>query len=48
VVAAEKTGRRCFALELEPRYVQVVIERWERFTGRTAVKIAAGDHDGEA
>jgi DNA modification methylase len=48
LIAAEKTGRRCFALELEPRYVQVVIERWERFTSRTAVKITAGDHDGEA
>jgi DNA modification methylase len=36
VIAAEGMGRRAYALELEPRYAQVVIERWEAFTGRTA------------
>jgi DNA modification methylase len=36
IIAAEKTGRRCFAMELEPRYVQVAIERWERCTGKKA------------
>ncbi len=36
IIAAEKTGRRCFAMELEPKYVQVAIERWQNFTGKTA------------
>ena len=36
IIAAERTGRRCFAMELEPRYVQVAIERWQNFTGRKA------------
>lgn len=36
IVAAERLGRRCFAMEKEPKYVQVALERWERFTGKTA------------
>ncbi len=39
VIAAEMLGRRCFAMELEPRYVQVAIERWQAFTGRTAARL---------
>ncbi len=37
VIAAERLGRRCLGMELEPKYVQVAIERWQRYTGRTAV-----------
>ena len=36
LIAAELTGRRCFGLELDPRYVDVAVARWEAFTGRTA------------
>ena len=36
LIAAEITGRRCFAMELEPQFVQVAIERWEAFTGLQA------------
>lgn len=32
-ISAEKLQRRCFGIELEPRYVQAIIERWEKFTG---------------
>lgn len=39
LIAAEKTGRRCCAMELEPLYVQVAIERWEKFTGKKAEKL---------
>jgi hypothetical protein len=39
IIAAERLGRRCFALELEPRYAQVAIERWGNFTGREAEQI---------
>ena len=39
IIAAEQTGRRCAAIELDPRYVQVAIERWQAFTGRTAEKV---------
>ncbi|MGC8634199.1 MAG: DNA-methyltransferase [Candidatus Limnocylindrales bacterium] len=38
IIAAESLGRRCYAMELDPRYVQLAKERWERFTGRQAVR----------
>ena len=37
LIAAEQTGRACYALELEPQYCQVAIDRWEAFTGQKAV-----------
>ena len=36
VIAAETCGRTCFGLELSPPYVDVIVERWQRFTGGTA------------
>jgi DNA modification methylase len=39
LIAAEQTGRRCFAVELEPQFVQVALDRWEQFTGQTAVPV---------
>jgi DNA modification methylase len=41
IIAAEQTRRRCVALEIDPRYAQVAIERWEAFTGRTAEMLHA-------
>ena len=35
-IAAEKTGRRARAIELDPKYVDVAIRRWEQYTGKTA------------
>jgi DNA modification methylase len=39
LVAAETLGRRCYGLEIDPRYAKVVIERWKGLTGRTAAKV---------
>ena len=39
LIAAEQLGRRCFAIEIEPRYVQVILDRWEAFTGKPPVKL---------
>ena len=36
IIAAERQDRRCFAIELEPRYVDAIVDRWQRFTGRVA------------
>jgi DNA modification methylase len=36
LMAAERTGRRGFLLELDPLYVDTVIRRWEAYTGDTA------------
>ena len=37
MIAAEQLGRRCFGMEIEPRYVDVAVKRWENFTGKKAV-----------
>jgi DNA modification methylase len=42
LMAAEQLGRRCCAIELEPRFVDVAITRWERLTGQKAELIDAG------
>ena len=36
LIACEILGRRCFGIELEPRYVDVNVRRWQAFTGRKA------------
>ena len=41
LMASEQTNRRCFCIELEPKYVDVIINRWETFTGKKAVKLNA-------
>ena len=38
LIAAEKTGRVCYGMELDPKYVDVIIKRWEDYTGKTATK----------
>jgi DNA modification methylase len=42
IIAAEKTGRRARALELDPGYVDIAIERWQQRTGKDAVHIESG------
>jgi DNA modification methylase len=42
LMAAERVGRRAYGLELEPRYVDVTIRRWQAFTRRDAVHIETG------
>jgi DNA modification methylase len=37
LIAAETTGRVCLGIELDPAYVDVAVERWQRFTGQEAV-----------
>ena len=39
LIAAEETGRKCYMMELDPHYCDVIIDRWEQFTGRKAVKL---------
>jgi DNA modification methylase len=42
VIAAERTGRRCRALELDPAYVDTAIRRWQVLTGEKADHAASG------
>ncbi len=39
LIAAERTGRRCFMMELDPRYIDVIIKRYENVTGNEARKL---------
>ena len=36
LIASEQAGRRCFGLEISPRYCDTIVARWEKFTGRKA------------
>lgn len=37
ILAAETTGRACYAIELNPAYVDVAVQRWAEYTGREPV-----------
>lgn len=39
IIASEQTKRRCYTMELDPHYCDVIIDRWEKFTGLKAEKI---------
>ena len=39
IIAAEQNGRRAYCMELDPKYCDVIIDRWEKFTGKKAEKI---------
>lgn len=39
LMACEQTGRKCYMMELDPHYCDVIIKRWETFTGEKAVLI---------
>lgn len=41
LIAAEREGRRCFAIEIQPVFVEVAVRRWEAFTGRKAERVPA-------
>lgn len=39
LIACEKTNNICYCMEYEPMYIDVIIQRWENFTGEKAVKL---------
>jgi DNA modification methylase len=51
LIAAERTGRICYALELDPLYVDTAIRRWQADTGNHAIHAETGlsfDHTASA
>ena len=42
VIACEKSGRRARLMELDPKYVDVIIKRWQSFTGKEAQRASDG------
>jgi DNA modification methylase len=43
LIAAQRTGRKARALEIDPNYVDVAIRRWEAYTGKSAVLADSGE-----
>jgi DNA modification methylase len=42
LIAAEKTGRTARIIELDPKYCDVIVRRWQEWTGKSAVREADG------
>jgi DNA modification methylase len=42
LLAAERVGRICYGIEIDPLYIDLSIRRWERYTGRSAIHIGTG------
>lgn len=41
LIACENTGRACYGMEIDPKYCDVIIRRWEEKTGKKAVKLSS-------
>ena len=39
LIACEQLNRKCYMVELDPKYCDVIVDRWEKFTGEKAVKV---------
>jgi DNA modification methylase len=39
LIACEKTGRKCFGMEIDPHYCQVILERWAKYSNKQWIKI---------
>lgn len=42
LLAAERVGRICCGIEIEPRYVDIAIRRWQNLTGERAIHVVTG------
>jgi DNA modification methylase len=47
LMAAERAGRICHGIELDPLYVDTAIRRWQRYTGANATHAESGREFGE-
>jgi DNA modification methylase len=43
LIAAERVGRRCFGIEIDPAYVDTIIRRWQAFSGEIARHAVTGE-----
>ena len=48
LIAAERVGRICYGVELDPKYVDVAVRRWQRYSGQQAVHVLNGRRFDEA
>ena len=46
LIACEQTNRHCYMMELDPRYCQIIIERWQKLTGKEAtILVKSGENN---
>lgn len=43
MIACEQLNRKCYMAELDPHYCDVIIDRWEKYTGQKAILLSGGD-----
>ena len=48
LIAAERTGRRAHLIEIDPGYVDVTVQRWERLTGKKAVRMSRANNSDDS
>jgi DNA modification methylase len=48
LIACEKTKRKCYGMEIDEHYCSVIIERWQQYTGNTAIKLDLDKSDKKA
>jgi len=48
LIACEQTGRKAFLMELDPPYCDVIVQRWEKFTGQKAERVQAAAQEASA
>lgn len=41
LIGCEQTDRKAFLMEIDPPYCDVIVERWEKFTGRKAKRVSS-------
>ena len=39
LITCEQLGRRCYTMELDPRYADVIVKRWAKFTGKDSAEL---------
>ena len=47
LMGAERTGRTCYGMEIDPTYCDVIVARWQDFTGKSAILEATGQEFNE-
>jgi DNA modification methylase len=43
LIAAEKKNRKCYGMELDPKYCDVIVKRWQEYTGKKAIHAETGE-----
>jgi DNA modification methylase len=45
LIACEQTGRTCYMMEIDPRYCEIIAQRWEKYTGQKRKLVKSCDNN---